>query len=517
MERSLQVLDELSVGKTISNKDRSQGRESSDILLCGDKLSDKLKEECGIAGIYNTDVSKDVAKSVFYCLYALQHRGQESAGIATTDGLQTHFHKEMGLVPEVFNEEVLKRLKGHMGVGHVRYSTTGDSKVANAQPLVVRYRGGSITLAHNGNLVNAAELRSRLEEDGVVFQTTIDSEVIVNLIARFSSEGIVNAIERTMDMIRGAYTLVVMTEDCLIGIRDPYGLRPLCLGKSEDGYVLASESCALDIIGAGFVRDVEPGEIVIIDKDGLRSKQAQVKHAQTGNRRASCIFEFIYFARPDSVMDGTSVYESRKNAGRILAGEHPVEADIVIAVPDTSIPAAVGFAEASGIPFGEGLIKNRYVGRTFIQPEQELRETAVRLKLNPLKYNISGKRIVMIDDSIVRGTTSRQIVNSLWNAGASEIHLRISSPPVTHSCYFGIDTPDREQLIGARKTSEQIAEAIGADSLGYLSIEGLVRSIGKPADQLCLACFTGDYPMVVPKAGNKKVFEKVKVEQIVTS
>ncbi|NMA34506.1 MAG: hypothetical protein GX940_08165, partial [Clostridiaceae bacterium] len=308
MERSLQVLDELSVGKTISNKDRSQGRESSDILLCGDKLSDKLKEECGIAGIYNTDVSKDVAKSVFYCLYALQHRGQESAGIATTDGLQTHFHKEMGLVPEVFNEEILKLLKGHMGVGHVRYSTTGDSKVANAQPLVVRYRGGSITLAHNGNLVNATELRSRLEEDGVVFQTTIDSEVIVNLIARFSSEGIVNAIERTMDMIRGAYTLVVMTEDCLIGIRDPYGLRPLCLGKSEDGYVLASESCALDIIGAGFVRDVEPGEIVIIDKDGLRSKQAQVKHAQTGNRRASCIFEFIYFARPDSVMDGTSVY-----------------------------------------------------------------------------------------------------------------------------------------------------------------------------------------------------------------
>lgn len=477
---------------------------SGDILPC----NDKLREECGVAGIYSGDPTKDVAKSVYYCLYALQHRGQESAGIATTDGIQTYFHKEMGLVHEVFNEGILNRLKGNMGVGHVRYSTTGDSKVANAQPLVVRYRGGCITLAHNGNLVNAAELRHSLEEDGVVFQTTIDSEVIVNLIARFSSEGIVGAMERAMDMIRGAYTLIVMTEDCLIGVRDPLGLRPLCIGRTEDGYVLASESCALDIIGASFVRDAEPGEIIVIDKAGLRSKQARVKHAQAGIRRASCIFEYIYFARPDSIIDGTSVYEARKIAGRILAEEHPVDADLVIAVPDTSIPAAVGYAEASGIPFGEGLIKNRYVGRTFIQPEQELRETAVRLKLNPLKYNITGRRIVMIDDSIVRGTTSRQIVNSLRNAGAREVHLRISSPPVTHSCYFGIDTPDREQLIGARKTPEQIAEAIGADSLGYLSAEGLVRSVGKPAEQLCLACFTGNYPMEVTKAGNKKVFEK---------
>ncbi len=487
------------MGSDISPLDISSGG----ILPC----YDKLREECGVAGIYSSDPAKDVARSVYYCLYALQHRGQESAGIATTDGLQTHFHKEMGLVPEVFDEDILKQLKGYIGVGHVRYSTTGDSKVANAQPLVVRYRGGSITLAHNGNLVNAAELRHRLEEDGVVFQTTIDSEVIVNLIARFSSEGIVGAMERAMDLIRGAYTLIVMTEDCLIGVRDPFGLRPLCIGRTEDGYVLASESCALDIIGARFIRDAEPGEIIVIDKAGLRAKQARVKHAQAGNRRASCIFEYIYFARPDSIIDGTSVYEARKNAGRILAEEHPVDADLVIAVPDTSIPAAVGYAEASGIPFGEGLIKNRYVGRTFIQPEQELRETAVRLKLNPLKHNISGKRIVMIDDSIVRGTTSRQIVNSLKMAGAKEVHLRISSPPVTHSCYFGIDTPDREQLIGARKTPEQIAEAIGADSLGYLSVDCLVRSVGKPAEQLCLACFTGDYPMDVPQAGNKKVFE----------
>ncbi len=364
--------------------------------------SDKLREKCGVAGVYNSDLTMDAAKYLYYCLYSLQHRGQESAGIATTDGRHTYYHKDMGLVPEVLNEEILKQLRGHIGIGHVRYSTTGDSKVANAQPLVVRYRGGSIALAHNGNLVNAAELRDRLEEDGVVFQTTIDSEVIANLIARFSSNGIVNAIERTMDMIRGAYSLVVITEDCLIGVRDPYGLRPLCLGKSEDGFVLASESCALDVIDAEYMRDVEPGEIIIIDREGLKSKR--VKEV---NRRAFCIFEYIYFDRPDSVIDGTSIYAARKNAGKILAEEHPVDANLVIAVPDTSIPAAIGYAEASGIPFGEGLIKNRYIGRTFIQPEQELRETAVRIKLNPLKYNVCGKRIVMIDDSIVRGTTSK--------------------------------------------------------------------------------------------------------------
>ena len=455
--------------------------------------SDKLKEECGVAGIYYNDISKDAAKSLYYCLYALQHRGQESAGIAVTDGNNTVSHKEMGLVPEVFNEEILKRLKGSKGIGHVRYSTTGDSCVTNAQPLTVRYRGGSIALAHNGNLGNTEELKSRLEEDGTVFQTTIDSEVIANLIARFSGDGIIHAIERTMDMIKGSYTLVLMTEDSLIGIRDPYGLRPLCIGKLQDGYVLASESCALDVIEAEFIRDVEPGEIIIIDHTGLSSKKVPIR-----NRRASCIFEYIYFARPDSVIDGISVYAARKNAGKILATEHPADADLVIAVPDTSIPAAIGYAEASGIPFGEGLIKSRYVGRTFIQPKQELRETAVRLKLNSLKSNVFGKRIVMIDDSIVRGTTGKQIVNSLRMAGAKEVHLRISSPPVTYGCHFGIDTPNREQLIGAMKTVEQIRRAIGADSLGYLSLEGLVKSVGKPFDKLCLACFSGDYPMEVP-------------------
>lgn len=465
---------------------------------------DKLKEECGVVGVYHGNRSEEVAKSLYYGLYALQHRGQESAGIATNDGLHTQFHKEMGLVPEVFNEAVFKRLKGHIGIGHVRYSTTGDSNVVNAQPLVVRYRGGNIALAHNGNLINAAKLRDRLEESGVVFQTTIDTEVIVNLIARFSSDGIVNAIERTMELIKGAYALVVMTEDYLIGVRDPFGLRPLCLGKLENGYVLASESCALDVIGAEFVRDVEPGEIIAISKEGLETRQVQVK-----NRRASCIFEYIYFARPDSIIDGTSIYEARKNAGRILAKEHPVDADLVIAVPDTSIPAAIGYAEASGIPFGEGLIKNRYVGRTFIQPEQKLRETAVRLKLNSLRYNVSGKRIVMIDDSIVRGTTSKQIVNSLRTAGAKEVHLRISSPPVAYSCHFGIDTPNRTQLIGAVNTVEQIRKTIGADSLGYISTEGLIESVGKPAEHHCLACFSGDYPMEVPTVGNKKVFERL--------
>ncbi|WP_026478909.1 amidophosphoribosyltransferase [Alkaliphilus transvaalensis] len=466
---------------------------------------DKLKEECGVVGVYrNKDV--EVARMVYYGLHSLQHRGQESAGIATTNGIHSHFHKGMGLVQEVFNDEVFAKLKGHIGIGHVRYSTTGESYVANAQPLVVKYRRGSIGLAHNGNLVNAALLRERLEDDGIVFQTTIDSEVIVNLIARFSNEGMVYAIERTMDLIRGAYALVVMTEEQLIGVRDPHGLRPLCLGKMDEGYVLASESCALDVLGAEFVRDIEPGEIVVIDENGYK-----IKKIEKQIKRASCIFEYIYFARPDTTLDGVGVYQARMNAGRILAKEHPAEADMVIAVPDTSIPAAIGYAEASGIPYGEGFIKNRYIGRTFIQPDQSLREAAVRLKLNPLKQNIEGKRVVMIDDSIVRGTTSRQIVNSLKKAGAKEVHVRISSPPVSHSCYYGIDTPDRNQLIGAIKTVEQIRRIIEADSLGYISLEGLVNSTGLPTESFCHACFSGDYPINVMKENdNFKLFERLK-------
>ncbi|GAB6086396.1 amidophosphoribosyltransferase [Alkaliphilus crotonatoxidans] len=463
---------------------------------------DKLKEECGVVGIYHSR-KDNISKMIYYGLYALQHRGQESAGIATNDGLRTHYHKAMGLVPEVFNDDSFNRLPGHIGIGHVRYSTTGESYVENAQPLVVRYRGGSIALAHNGNLVNASLLRRRLEDDGVVFQTSIDSEVLVNLIARYSNEGIQYAIERTMELVKGAYALVVMTEEGLVGVRDPLGLRPLCIGRLEAGYVLASESCALDILGAEFIRDVAPGEIVTINEKGMTIKQLQTE------RRASCIFEYIYFARPDSIVDGVSVYQARKNAGRVLAKEHPAEVDVVVAVPDTSIPSAVGYAEAAGIDYGEGLIKNRYVGRTFIQPEQSLREMAVRLKLNPLKQNVVGKRIVMIDDSIVRGTTSKQIVSSLRRAGAKEVHVRVSSPPVAYGCYFGIDTPDRNQLIGAIKTVEQIRRAIGADSLGFISLPGLIQATGLPAAHFCTACFNGDYPLEVPAGKPRQVFERL--------
>lgn len=463
---------------------------------------DKLKEECGVVGVYTKDRTEAVARTVYYGLYALQHRGQESAGIATNDGNNTSFHKEMGLVPEIFNEGIFDRLLGYIGIGHVRYSTTGESHVGNAQPLVVRYRGGSISLAHNGNLINAAELREGLEEAGVVFQTTIDSEVIVNLIARYSNEGIPQAILRTMEEIKGAYALVVMTEEHLIGVRDPYGLRPLCLGRLKEGYVLASESCGLDAMGAEFIRDVAPGEMIIINGDGYSTAKVEAN-----NRRASCSFEYIYFARPDSIIDGISVYEARKNAGRILAKEHPIEADLVIPVPDTSIPAAIGFAEASGIPYGEGLIKNRYVGRTFIQPDPALRQSTVKLKLNSLRHTVAGKRIIMIDDSIVRGTTSSQIVNSLKLAGAKEVHVRVSSPPVSFGCHFGIDTPNRSQLIGATRTIEEIRQAIGADSLGYISIEGLIESLGRTKEQHCLACFNGDYPMEVPMTGNKNILD----------
>lgn len=452
---------------------------------------DKLREECGVIGIYKSD-TESVAQHVYFGLYSLQHRGQESAGIATNTGTQTHYHKGMGLVPEVFNDETLGKLKGHIGIGHVRYSTTGESYVENAQPLSVRYKGGSISLAHNGNLVNTKAIRSQLEDDGVVFQTTIDSEVIVNLIARYSNDGIEYAIKRTMDQIKGAYALVVMTEDSVFGVRDPLGLRPLCLGSIEGGYVLASESCALETMGATLIRDIEPGEIIRISKEGTFS----IYYTKESKKNV-CIFEYIYFARPDSVMENISIYESRKNAGRILAKEHPVDADMVIAVPDSSIPAAIGYAEESGIPFGEGLMKNRYVGRTFIQPTQSMRELAVRLKLTPLKQNVNGKRLIMIDDSIVRGTTSKQIVESLKAAGAKEVHVRIVSPPVAYSCYFGIDTPDRTQLLGANKTIEEIRSFIGADSLAYISLEGLVESTGLNNEHFCLACFNGNYPIEV--------------------
>lgn len=465
---------------------------------------DKLKEECGVIGIYHQE-NVDVSKMVYYGLYALQHRGQESAGIATNDGVRTHQHKAMGRVAEIFSEETFQKLEGNVGIGHVRYSTTGESYVGNAQPLTVFYRRGSIAVAHNGNLVNAELIRNKLEDDGVVFQTTIDTEVLVNLIARYSGDGIENAIERTMGLVKGAYAMTVMTENQLIGVRDPLGLRPLCLGKLKDGYVLASESCALDILGAEFVRDIEPGEIITINQGGVSSKRVN-----GASKRASCIFEYVYFARPDSIIDGVSVYEARKNAGKFLAKEHPVEADLVIAVPDTSIPAAIGYAQESGIPSEEGLVKNRYVGRTFIQPDQSSREMAVRLKLNPLKSVVSGKTIIVIDDSIVRGTTSKRIVSNLKEAGAKEVHMRVSSPPVAYSCYYGVDTPNRRSLIGSFQSVEDICREIGADSLGYLSTDALVRSTGLGNEHFCLACFNGEYPIDVEKSECSKSFNRLK-------
>jgi amidophosphoribosyltransferase len=464
---------------------------------------DKLKEECGVFGIYDQD-GMNLSNLTYFGLVALQHRGQESAGIAIRSGNAINYHKGMGLVQEVFDAHKLMGLDGDIAIGHVRYSTTGQSQLSNAQPLVVRFRGGSIALAHNGNLVNAYELRNELEKNGTIFQTSIDSEVIANLIAIEYKGNIKEAVLSAVKQVKGAYGLVVIFNDKLIGVRDPNGLRPLVLGKTKTGYVLASETAALDVVGAEFVRDIQKGEMITIDENGWES----IIFDDT-KRKSICSFEYVYFARPDSNMDGQNIYKTRYKAGKILAKEHPVEADIVIAVPDSGIPAAIGYSNESGIPYDVGLIKNKYMGRTFIQPDQETRELAVKLKLNVLKDNIDGKRLILIDDSIVRGTTSRRIINMLREAGAKEVHVRISSPPVSHSCYFGIDTPTKKQLVGAVKSVEEICELIGADSLGYLSYDGLVESIGKGKDKICTACFNGDYPMPVPMSGKKYVFEKM--------
>lgn len=464
---------------------------------------DKLKEECGVVGVYAPE-KRDIARMVYFGLHALQHRGQESAGIASNKSGKIQYYKEMGLVQEVFNDEIIERLQGDISIGHVRYSTTGESYVANAQPLVVYHKGGSLALAHNGNLVNAKEIRDELQDNGVIFQTSIDSEVIASLIARYSKDrSIEEAIVETTKRIKGSYALVITFGNKLIGVRDPNGIRPLCIGKHENGYVLASESCAFSVMGAEFVRDVQAGEMVIIEDNEIKS---EIYNGTS--KKAACVFEYVYFSRPDSILDGKNVYMARRNAGIILAKEHPVDADMVIAVPDSGTVAAIGYAQESGIPFGEGLIKNRYVGRTFIQPDQRMRELSVRLKLNVLKDNIRGKRIIMIDDSIVRGTTSGKIVSMLKEAGAKEVHIRISSPPVAHSCYFGIDTPSRRHLVAANHSIDNISEMIGADSLGYISVEGLIDAIGLSKNDLCTACFDGCYPMEVPKSCNKYVFEK---------
>lgn len=468
-----------------------------------------IKEECGVFGMYDFD-GGDVASAIYYGLLALQHRGQESCGIAVSDTNgpkgKVISSKDMGLVNEAFTPEILEKLKGDIGVGHVRYSTAGSSTRENAQPLVLNYVKGTLGLAHNGNLINAPELRKELEYTGAIFQTTIDSEVIAYFIARerLNSKTVEEAVGRAMKKIKGAYSLIVMSPRKMIGARDPFGFRPLCIGKRDNAYVLASETCALDTIGADFVRDVEPGEIVTISPDkGIESDKSM---CIPKDRHARCVFEYIYFARPDSYIDGMSVYNSRILAGKFLAMDSPVEADVVVGVPESGNCAALGYAMQSGIPYGQAFVKNSYVGRTFIKPKQKNRESSVQVKLNALKDAVEGKRVIMIDDSIVRGTTSDRIVRMLREAGAKEVHMRVSSPPFLWPCYFGTDVPAREQLIAYNRTVEEICRIIGADSLGYLREERLSQIVcGR---EICKGCFTGKYPMEPPKEDIRGEFDK---------
>lgn len=454
--------------------------------------SDKLHEACGVFGL--EDSQKQAAFFASMGLFSLQHRGQEAAGIAAVLGEEMRLHKAEGLVPEVLNPEDLKAWEAQTAIGHVRYSTTGGGGVLNAQPLVVSSRQGKVAVAHNGNLVNAGDLRRQLESEGAVFQTSTDSEVILNLLARHPEADLVGALVASLQRLEGAYALTILSPRGLFGARDPYGLRPLSLGRRENGdYVLASETCALDVVGARLLRDVQPGELVHIHRGQLTSHQVC-----PARRRALCAFEFIYFARPDSVIDGLQVHQARNQAGVLLARECPARADLVIAVPDSGTSAAIGYAHELGVEFDEGLIKNHYVGRTFIRPDQEDRERSVWLKLNPIQSVVDGKRVVVVDDSIVRGTTSHHIVGMLRRAGAREVHIRVSSPPVVAPCFFGIDTPTYEELVGARTGPRALGASIAADSLGYLSLEGLMNSVGWGEDDLCLSCFTGRYPMPVP-------------------
>ena len=467
---------------------------------------DKLHEECGVFGMYDPD-GNDVAPTIYYGLFALQHRGQESCGIAVSDtrgpeGMNAC--KGMGLCNEVFTHEAIERLKGNIGVGHVRYSTAGSSTRENAQPLVLHYVKGTLALAHNGNLVNAPALRRELAYDGAIFQTTIDSEVIAYHIARerVKTKTAEEAVANAMKKIVGAYSLVIASPRKLIGVRDPQGFKPLCIGKRDNAYILASETCALDTVGAEFVRDVRPGEIVTITENGI-----EFSHIfSNGRPEARCVFEYIYFARPDSVFDGVGVYHSRIYAGRCLAKDSPVDADIVVGVPESGNAAALGYSMESGIPYSMAFVKNSYVGRTFIKPKQSSRESAVRVKLNVLKEAVNGKRVIMIDDSIVRGTTSNLIVNMLREAGAREVHVKVSAPPFLYPCYFGTDIPSSDQLIAWNRTVEEICSIIGADSLSYLKVERLKEMAGMLP--VCTACFTGDYPLDPPSEDIRGSYEK---------
>jgi amidophosphoribosyltransferase len=463
----------------------------------------KLKEECGVFGIFN---NLEASNLTYLGLHALQHRGQESAGIVTSDGVNLHKHKDMGLVSDIFDEATLSGLPGQHAIGHVRYSTTGSSQTKNMQPIVINYFRGALAIAHNGNLTNAKTLRDELEGEGAIFQSTTDTEVIVHLIAKSKEEKLVRRIIEALTRCKGAYSLMFLTPESVIAVRDPYGFRPLVMGKIGDSVVFASETCAFDLIEAEYIREVEPGELILVDKNGVESFKpfAETKHAY-------CVFEYIYFARPDSFLTGRNVYQVRKELGKQLAKEHPADADIVVAVPDSGVPSAMGFAEEAGLPLELGLLRSHYVGRTFIQPQQSIRNFGVKLKLNAIKEVLDGKRVVIIDDSIVRGTTSRKIVKMIRAAGAKEVHMRISSPPTKFSCYYGIDTPLKEELIANSLDVDEIRKYITSDSLGYLSLEGVMKAVEDTkklngAETFCNACFTGKYP--VELTDQKKIKQK---------
>ena len=464
----------------------------TEIQLSQGQSSDKPRHECGICGIYGHE---DAAKLAYFGLYALQHRGQESAGIVASNGEQVTLHKDMGLVPEVFSEQNLQKLSGHMAVGHVRYSTTGESSVINTQPFLVNHKGLPLSVAHNGNLTNSISLRQKLEQQGSIFQTSMDSEIVVHLMARYMEQGLNEAIKHTFTDIQGAYSLLLMTKDTMIAVRDPRGFRPLCLGKLRNGgWVVASETCALDLIEAEYIREIEPGEVLIINKEGIDSlfpwKQCQ---------SSFCIFEHVYFARPDSDVFGFNVYRARRRMGEILARETNIDADFVMPFPDSGNYAAIGYSNASGIPLEMGMIRNHYVGRTFIQPTQSMRDFSVRVKLNPVRCLLRNRKVIIVEDSIIRGTTGRSRVQSLREVGAKEVHMVVSCPPTRHGCYYGIDFPSNNQLVAADNTVEGIRDYLGLDSLSYLSVEGLVEATGLSKDNFCLACFTGNYPILPDK------------------
>lgn len=455
--------------------------------------------ECGVCGVYD---HHDSAKLTYFGLYALQHRGQESAGIVTASGEKVQIHKDMGLVPDVFSEETLQRLTGNISIGHVRYSTTGASNIINAQPLMVTHKGKTLAVAHNGNLVNSIELRSTLEEKGSIFQTTMDSEVVLHLLARSIHLGLEAALQETFTLLKGAYSLLLMTEQSMIAVRDPDGFRPLCLGKlkngSDGGWVVASETCALDLIEAEYVRDIEPGEVLIFQPEGMHSLFPWPKQ-----KSHFCIFEQVYFARPDSEIFGINVYQARKRMGKILAREAIIDADFVMPFPDSGNYAALGYSQASGIPLEMGVIRNHYVGRTFIQPTQSMRDFNVKVKLNPVRSFLKGKRIIIVEDSIIRGTTGKSRVRALREAGADQVHMVVSCPPTRHACYYGIDFPSCSQLIANQRTVAEIAAYLGLDSLHYLSLEGLVEATGKERQDFCLACFDGIYPVAPNRSFHK--------------